>query len=465
MQRGNAYRTWELADIEGPEDGPYVDEPPEGIVVLATAEIVVEDESGPYLIVMCPRYEPLHSGGEPFGESGQWAPPYVVRKVPWTEHSCSLKHMLAVARDKYPEEESRMGMNELMLRWYTGLRDARLHSQFFEYKRSWSRSGSHRVYLIRRYTFASGEVQPQALADRELLRGFRFLPLGEGRYEEGADTYRCDYHDRDHRTFLGRPLATNIEYITKDETRREALRQQAIKLPSTAFTDRYSGLVLVGDLANYGAACAYAAKHMSSHELPGGSATVLRQRIASAFATLFSRCGIAHVQTAGDGFVCGIPDQPRNRTENLDRFLKAYIEFGLEVETMAAEIVANAADSAHPERTKDLPPPLGTRLGLTAGDYFFGKIGLAAASGWAFDGQDVIAASRLESALSNHTKKGADDALRHTVLVSARAEAELADHLRGRLEWLGKLEAHAKEFEDKQAMLYRVPVSPPPPTA
>jgi hypothetical protein len=449
MSAASGYDTWEVEPIEKASDNPQTPAPPESIVILATAEIVVKDPLGTYLIMICPRYEPLQSN-EPFGESGQWTPPYAVRKVAWgAQEGCSLKRMLERADEKWPLEGSKAEMKDMMDRWYTGLRNPTLHNQFFEYKRSWAMGGSRRVYLIRRYTFDREDAEPRALADRELLRGFRFLPLDEARYEQGADTYDCDFHGREHRTFMGRPLATNIEYITKDEQQRETLRQRAIPLPVDAFVDEHAGLILVGDLANYGAACAYYADHMGSPELPG--ATRLRQRIANALTALFSRCGIAHVQTAGDGFVCGIPDRPRPRLENLEQFLEAYIAFVAEVRKLDDEIHTDARRPGRP-----VPPRLGTRLGMTAGGYAFGKTGLAAAAGPAFDGDDVVVAARLEGALSTYTRETGQAALLHTVALGSTAQPELAEHLASRLDTVGTFVAKAKEFTDRTAMLYRV---------
>ena len=172
-----------------------------------------------------------------------------------------------------------------------------------------------------------------------------------------------------------------------------------------------------------------------------------------AFATLFSRCGIAHVHTAGDGFVCGIPDHPRERDEHLERFLKAYNDFVGEVREMDAEIAADAHQTGRPA-----PPRLGTRLGATSGDYFFGKIGLAAATASAFDGEHVIAAARLEGALGAYIKEhDKDDNLLHAVLVSTAAQTEFAQLLPTLLTPIKEIPAAAKEFKDATAMLYRVP--------
>lgn len=454
VQSEVAYDFWDVRDVEASHESPKTPEPPASIVVLATAEIVVKDTSGSYLIVTCPRYEELHGQDGSVVESGQWAPPYVVRKRSWDDQqSCSLKRMLALANEIFPEEDSRKELYEQMRRWYMGLHDPKLHSAFLEYKRSWSSSGSCRVYLIRRYWFDSSEAERGALADRELLRGFRYLPLDEDRYAESTDTYDCKDHRRTHRTFLRRPLATNLEHVLGDEDRREALRGEAIELRLDAFIDRHDGLVLVGDLARYGAMCAYLTEHLGTSQEPGWSATQLRQRIANAFATLFSRCGIAHVHTAGDGFVCGIPDHPRERDEHLERFLKAYNDFVGEVREMDAEIAADAHQTGRPA-----PPRLGTRLGATSGDYFFGKIGLAAATASAFDGEHVIAAARLEGALGAYIKEhDKDDNLLHAVLVSTAAQTEFAQLLPTLLTPIKEIPAAAKEFKDATAMLYRVP--------
>ncbi len=127
--------------------------------------------------------------------------------------------------------------------------------------------------------------------------------------------------------------------------------------------DRWTGsgqLLFCGDIANYGAATAYASQHVVGFD------------DVNPEAALFRDARISQVHTAGDGFICALPvlEERAIRTD-LKRFAKAYAAYLSGLEHLNARI-AEHVESAPRREAK--ASTLGSRLAVHYGTYRYGKI-------------------------------------------------------------------------------------------
>lgn len=448
---------------------------PQGLQIVATVEITVRDELGSYMLVMCPRYGEVEHDDERSAipheiETGQWTPPFIRYRVPFDQPPPTVGRMVRV----FERERKKLSIEDDVRRYVDslscGLGDAQPIGELIEYKRSWGSPGTRKAYLILRYAVDTADCDTQALADSELLKGFRFLPIDDDGYERVTHRRRCENHDVEHVVFMRKPLATNLAHVLEDQDTRRALRQRAVEVPRDRFFDTHDGILFCGDIANYGAACEYANKLMGLLPRSGqahllGPDDVLRESAIVTFTRMFLEAGASHVHTAGDGFLCGIPCRKEELSQTLDGFLAAYLRL---LELLELN---NRALADHARRSSRTAPQLGSRLAIHVGDYRYGKMGLAASLVPAFDGAGIIDVSRLEQGLRDRIKKqeaqrlrrGERPPARHQLIVSREATERL-----GRLEHEavvpnGTCTVHSKESRQR-ASLYVVdpPAAPPP---
>jgi hypothetical protein len=429
--------------------------PPVGLVLLGTLEVVVRDALGHYLLVLSPRYEPVHDPtGSGLVETGQWTPPYVQYDVP----AGSLRTVGSVYqafRDAVSDSEMAADLNRYLDAWQAGLHGAKLVDELIEYKNSWSQPGAMKVYCIRRHRVITEDCDVRALADSDMRQGFRFLPIGEAAYASNISLRECPIHRRTHSLYLGRPLATDLAKVTARPEARAKLRSEAIEVPREAFFKEYSGLLFCGDVANYGAACRYVSDHMGTLIAEGAEvAEWLRESAITAFTRIFLESGISHVHTAGDGFICALPTALESREalgKDLARFLNSFRLFCREVDDLERRISAHR----HTRQRSVSIAPLGTRLAVHLGSYRYGKMGLAASLTPAFDGASIIDVARLEQGLRDLTKTPTDAerlglaSTRHPVALSDALVRALGRSLPQSLRRLGSGAARSKESKQR----------------
>lgn len=419
-RNANPYTWYDLTAGDTPTNVRFSPRP-QSLQLLATIEVVVKDPTGHYLAITCPRYEPIEAGsaGAADVERGQWTPPFIKHPI----HAEALGSLAAIRQridawlDESRRKKIRQEVGRVVQSWSCGLRNPQLRGEFLEVKPSWASPGTQKAYLIQRWFFETEDCDPAALADGEHHRGLRFLPIDDAMYEAATKKRKCRVHQDRHTLFLHRPLATNLRFITETPARRAALRDHAVELEPGDYHRRFEGVLFCGDIANYGAACAFAERHMGNFKEGGPeAATMLRESSMIAFSRLFLRAGTLHVHTAGDGFICGLPCSLKQRdiTASIKSFLSAYKDLADEIDRDNDRMASLDLEAE--------PPQLGSRLAIHVGDYSYGKTGLAASLLPAFDGAAVVTVSRLEQALRNHIKQGSGPS-GHRIALSADAAA------------------------------------------
>lgn len=424
---------------------------PQSLHIIATLEIAVRDELGTSMLITCPRYDHVEqeeSSSEQIAaweiEAGQWTPPFIKYSVK-ARASATVGGMMKSfkeAKQAFPIEQDLARYIDSLS---CGLGNATYTDGFVEYKPSWDSPGTMKAYLILRYRVDTADCDGRALADAEWLKGFRFLPIDDGVYEDVTQKRFCPHHDRTHRIFVRKPLATNLEHVLEDAGRRHAIGERALKIERTHFFTRYEGMLFCADIANYGAACQYAGDYMGGfpkgqggeHELADD---FLRESATVGFTRLFLEAGVSHVHIAGDGFLCGIPCTTPDRRARFDEFLVAYRRF-LRLLDLTNRYLAD-----HAKRSRRTAPKLGSRLAVHAGEYSYGKTGLAASLVPAFDGGAIIDVSRLEQGLRARVKKRENTLPgAHHVIVSTDAKKQIGSLTNTALSPLGRYVVRSKE--------------------
>jgi hypothetical protein len=400
---------------------------PEEVILLATLEIPIADSHGEYLLVISPRYEPVRNSASV--ETSQWTPPFVAQMLPkprgvgWRTVGQVAEKIAEAKRDGVEGWQPQQALEEIIATWACGLCKVTLAGEFTEYKTSWSNPAVMKAYHILRYTADMGTCIVHAIADADSRKGFAFLPIDDERYATAVSERHCIHHGVRELLFIGKPLATNLSHVVDSKATREALAARAKEIPREAFYTDHHGLLVCGDIANYGSACMYATRHMQGIDIRGDdAATLLGDLATSAITRIFHDAGISQPDTAGDGFVAAVPVEPGEALDAyLRRFLAAYRRF-----TSLLDAVSDRMASHHDPGSdgQEPPPRLGSRLAVHYGRYRYGKMAQAASLTTSFDGPAVIDVARLEQGLraimkdeSRSTQLGIRDE-QHIVIVS-----------------------------------------------
>jgi hypothetical protein len=416
--------------VIAPETAPrsvFEVEPTE-VILVATLEVAIADSHGEYLLITSPRYDDIHA------ESSQWTPPYVAQalrkpRVGWKNVGQVKKAIEEVKENGLDGWRPQHALQEVIATWACGLSEVGLVAELTEYKRSWTSPEIMKVYHVMRFAAQSDTCVHRALADPDSRKGFAFLPIDEERYRTAIDERECERHGREELLFIGQPLASNLSHVVEDPDRRAWLRESAIEIPRDEFFREHEGLLVCGDIANYGASCRYAHDHMQGIDIDGDDAADLLRDLATiAITRVFHDAGLSQVHTAGDGFIAALPEttDPTPRIA-LQRFLRAWVRF-TELLDKVNERIASHASS---DRKRAGAPVLGSRLAVHFGNFRFGKMAQAASLVSTFDGAAIIDVARLEQGLRAIVKDPAraDEAsiggVDHAVILSASAATAL----------------------------------------
>lgn len=409
---------------------------PQEVVLIAALEIPVRDSHGDYLLVISPRYENLHEGGPV--ETSHWAPPYVAGvlkppRVGWKNIGQVQKALTSAKTGGIDGWTPGVALVEMISTWACGLYEVELVGEVTEYKRSWTTPSVMKVYHTLRYRVNddANTCVRRALADPESRKGFSFLPLDEDRFESATRVRHCDRHGVDELMFIGKPMVTNLAAVVGAPQTRSWLREHAFEIARHDFYAEHEGLLVCGDIANYGGACKYASRHMHGMKIGDeDSDVVLRDLATVAITRIFHDAGLSQVHTAGDGFIAAVPALPEDADACLERFLAAYRTFMQVLDQISDQLARHYYES---EETGTPPPSLGSRLAVHYGSYRYGKMAQAASLITGFDGAAVIDVARHEQGLRRITKNselassaGLADAV-HSVVFSLNAAEVLGE--------------------------------------
>lgn len=441
---------------------------PTTLVIVATLEIVIKDDFGTSLLVISPRYEEVEVVDNelrtPLPESGHWTVPYISRSL--ESPSGGYKHIKATLAevDKAlktwdPEPKLKVYADTI----FRGVNDIERIGGFYELKQSWSQPQVTKLYRIVRCRPDLANCEAGTLADANSRKGIAYLPI-DSRYEEVTRVRYCPLHRREERLYQSQPIETNLCALVDHTEDRRGLKSQAIKLNRNAFFRKYTGLLLCGDIAGYGAASSYAEDHMTDFSKRDHGA-VLRDSATVAFTGLFLHTGVSQVHIAGDGFICAIPlatslgactpDMARNA---LQYFADAYMKYVASLEHLSREL------ERHVESNAGVAPSslvLGSRLAIHYGEYRYGKMTQAASLLTGFDGREIVAVTRLEEGLSivrNTPKLARAHAITGVAHVAAASKDALravggARGLPESLQYMGTFKAMSKDFQRTAALL------------
>jgi hypothetical protein len=447
---------WESKNVIGTDTFRYR---PQSLQIVATLEVAIRDAQGASMLVMCPRYEPVEQehGAIPDHEieAGQWTPPFLNYRVDG-EPPANVGQLLRAFRQALNRLKIEDDLKRYIDSLSCSLGDAEYVDGFIEYKHSWDSPRVMRAYLILRYKADLSFCYERALADAELLKGFRYLPIDDEAYRRATRTRQCELHNIRHTLFMRKPLATNLQHLLDDPGTRHSIREGAVDVGREHFFSQFAGILFCGDIANYGAACRYVRDKMSGglftrpDEEQALADDILRESAAIGFTQMFLDAGISHVHTAGDGFLCAIPCNNDQLSSAFGDFFSAYHRFLTWLE------MTNQQITQHASRNGDEPPQLGSRLAVHVGDYRYGKIGLAASVVPAFDGAAIIDVSRLEQGLRAQVKSGdAPPPGTHHLILSTTAKERMGSLESGVLQHIDDRRVTSKESE-QPASLYLI---------
>lgn len=477
-----------IEKVEGPyrvierrefESGAEFDPKPSFLVLVAVLEFAVRDDYGDYLLVINPHYEEIEVPKKNRArkvEDGFWTVPYVTKTLPAA--SGGFRHLAATssAVDKAVDE---WNPKELLMASASTLSfgecEIKFVSAFCEFKHSWTQPNVMKLYHIMRYSLLLHSPAPRNIADGASRKGYSFLPIDERYRTVTKKRPKCPVHLHPETSYLSVPLATNLATVLNNDDHRREIRSRAMTLEREHFSRDFTGLLFCGDIAGYGAASSYAEDKIKDFTADNLGA-VLRDSATIAFTDLFLEAGIDQVHTAGDGFICALPldsvSEKRAAIEAraaLKRFAAGYTSYLRRLDELSDRIITHYG-SNH-DGDLDGAPLLGSRLAIHYGGYRYGKISQAASLVTSFDGNEIVAVSRLEQGLRSITK---DDTLatqykingtRHT----AAASLQLVKLLRPDNVILPDLfqkgqtsEAASKEFEEAAWLLRSITAQPKP---
>jgi hypothetical protein len=423
--------------------GEHVELPrrPNQLRIISTLEIVVDDGNGAFLLVVYPDYSgaesdfPTQSGKNArFAiagvEPGEWTPPYrtynVMRILERSGHkgpamlSCDTAKLIELF-DKAQAQSECEPLGDLYdTAEALGLRRTEITEVevFHEFRPSYRHPNEYRGYRIIRHRGTIEQDDFENVADPEMRKGLAFLPIDD--LYDDLPARDCPNHNRPERLFLGRPIANNLRTVLEDATQRSALANSAITVEEDRFYRVESGFIFAGDLAGYGRCTEFVSSEGGGYDQSGEEvATALRDAATHAFTRLFMRSGIYQTHTAGDGFLCALPQRELDaQPQRLKQFLENYAEL---IERLN-EINAKIADLAAYRKVENYPQ-LGSRLAVHHGEYRFGKISLFGSLLPTFDGAPIIHAARLEGGLRTWLAEQQGQVDRHAIVTSAEAQA------------------------------------------
>lgn len=413
--------------IVGPHHNLELEHRPERLQVVVTLEIPVKDMDGTYLIVTYPDYAGADvidtaEDAELPVEPGQWTPPYITYDVEdgglfsRTRKTEKLFKRFEQIDDATVERDLRRYTDRLGLNYL----EFESLDTFYEFRLSFRYPGSFRGYQIRRVLGRVEDDDMMNIADSEMRKGFAFLPIDE-RFV-GLTNRHCDRHHRHERLFMGKPIASNLRSVLEDERLRGALSDSAVAIDPEAFFTSQNGFIFAGDLAGYGRFCQFLADNTGDLDRTGDAgAQEFRDLAIRLFTKLFHSADIRHTHTAGDGFICALPESelPSHQAQ-LQSALSAHLEMTKKLDGFNEKAKVFAQ-----KRNLGQPPRLGSRLAVHHGDYRFGKMSMLASLLPTLDGASVIEAARIEAGLRSWVYS-TDRPDQHWIAVSQKATQQLS---------------------------------------
>ncbi len=399
--------------------------PPATVWIVLSMEVAVELSGKYYLLVKYPYYA-LEDGRTNDIEEGHWYPPFTAFTVEIeTFPPQNVGDLVAITDRKLAVNNPKRQLEELAHAMGLGAPELHRCGTIFEIKTSPTFGTTHRAYRIERYRCRPrGFPQIRHIVDPECLKGHAFIPLDEIEAQLPVRSIR----DRV-RTFLGKPLISNLRSIIEDKTELELLKTDPIRTTLDNWTRKETGFLILVDIAGFGAACQFASEHLSNMLEKGDDISArFRLTIGQCFQSLFTEVGISQTRFTGDGFIAGVPDrlsQDRSHLSTIQNFVRAYLKF---VKTLG---LMN-------ERIAHSNIKIGSRIAVHYGMYKFGRIGSPSSLSADFDGDALIEVARTEAALSQFSKS-ASSLSSHSIALTSSAYERLKT-LRGITSVAPKLE-------------------------
>jgi hypothetical protein len=364
--------------------------------IVTTLEVVIRYRESRYLLVGQFKY----ADGTAFGDAlreGPWAPPaHALSLVLPSEYgerietTQEIMHLFSEFGRKYKWRDEARRLQAML-----GVTGGELSKvgEFVEIKPSYHNPGMNKAYKIVRVRWSNKNQSAGALrnlTDPLCLRGFAYLPISRKTLRDYNLTR--DLEIRRPLFILGKPLVSNLKHVLCNGHFQGSLREPYVDVTDEHLVLKEEGLLAQADMAGFGEACMYIAKRSTPVRTGERQAEEYRRTLVQSFSDILARAGINQARLTGDGFLCGLPKRADNKGKLpriIGRLLDAYSAHLEKIEEMTRFLPVK-------ERRRY---SVGSRLALHYGRYDYGRVAGLIPLVADFDGSEIVAVSRAESAL------------------------------------------------------------------
>lgn len=380
-------------------DDPSALELPPGVhisylYVVASLEIAIKDRVGSGLALR------LHSYPRDTSSEGYWAPPNLQYRL---DHEAppEVKKMVEDLHEYVKSNHEVMAKNLVNLAESFGLRGAKVErvegDPITELKPSINNPGVNSAFCTVRFALTDLKERSETnLVDRDGRHGFIFFPL------TGPATERIrNYQDLGgtglvSRHYLGKPVISGLQHLLDYPIVVSGILGRAINVEEVKTHRKQNGLIVAADIAGYGKVLV--SEYLGLMSNPTSERSEYQRRVLSALESAFTAAGTTQVQTAGDGFIAAYP--VGDLASDFDEvFINVVENWTKTVNLVSGEINSALATANQKGR-------LGTRIGISAGEYEWGRINGLESFAPAFNGPAIVRTARLEQGLNNAMRKG-----------------------------------------------------------
>jgi len=260
--------------------------------------------------------------------------------------------------------------------------------EFIEYKTA-VHSDKFSCYYIRNFYVTDIDKRGQInLMDPDSLRGIHFLNLKE------VETMSFD-KDKNFLYYKGRPMATNLTYILKEDKLDKHDKRYLNDIVSTEKVYDETGYIFMYDINSSGEIRQFIEDNYKSlHQSGKDIADTFLNIITKIFTEVLIKNNIKQYQLTGDGFIASIPEE--NEHKHLD-----------DDDDDSINIIRGICVSVHKEIRQCLEKlkiPISAKVTICKGNYTYGKVGGLTSAYSSYVGEILFDLDRRQSALSSYIK-------------------------------------------------------------
>jgi len=259
--------------------------------------------------------------------------------------------------------------------------------EFIEYKTA-VHSDKFSCYYIRNFYVTDIDKRGQInLMDPDSLRGIHLFNLKE------VETMSFD-KDKNFLYYKGRPMATNLTYILKEDKLDTHNKQYLNNIVSTEKVYNETGYIFTYDINSSGKIRQFIEDNYKSlHQSGKDIADTFLNIITKIFTEVLIKNDIKQYQLSGDGFIASIPQ------ENEQRHSKEHIDY--------IDRIRKICMTVHKEIYRYLEKSkmsISAKVTICKGNYTYGKVGGLTSAYSSYVGEILFNLNRRQSALSDYIK-------------------------------------------------------------